>query len=58
MFSVQGYLFLKELQAEEGAGTTSGYFDNVGEVRGLHTEDVPIASMDNNSGVMVWLMLL
>jgi hypothetical protein len=46
-FNVQGYLFLEELQAEEGAGTKSGYFDDVGEVRGSHTEDVPIASTDD-----------
>jgi hypothetical protein len=29
-FNVQGYLFLEELQAEDG---TPGYFDDVGEVR-------------------------
>jgi hypothetical protein len=43
-------MFLEKLQAMEGAGTTSRYFDNVGEVLGLHTEDLPIASTDDAEG--------
>ena len=45
-FNVQGYLFLEELQAEDG---TSGYFDDVGEVRGSYAEDVaPSATTDDD----------
>jgi hypothetical protein len=49
-FNAQGYLFLEELQAEEGAGTTSGCFNNVGEVCGSHKEDMLIASTDDAGG--------
>ena len=45
-FNVQGYLFLEELQAEDG---TSGYFDDVGEVRGSYAKDVaPSATTDDD----------
>ncbi len=49
-FSIQGYLFLKEQQMEEGVETMLGYFENVGEVRGSHMEDVLIALTDNAGG--------
>jgi hypothetical protein len=50
VFNFQGYLFLKELQAEEGAETMPGYLDNLGEVHTLYTKDVLIALTDNTKG--------
>ncbi len=50
VFNIHGYLFLGELQVEERAGIMLGYFNDVGEVHGLHTEDVPKALTDNARG--------
>jgi hypothetical protein len=50
MFNIQGYLFLKDLQAEEGVGTMLGYLNDVGEVHGLHTEEMSIALTDDTRG--------